>query len=100
LKEPPPSSSGQAQQQREQGSRSDTKLNSSAGYASLIATDVRTGYYKSLNKENRIPGRHFLIGYIGVIHCLHETIICISDVIYEQANASGQSSSENKELDN
>ena len=88
LKEPPPSSSEHAHKQREQGSDAINNC-SSAAYASL---NTRTGYYKSLNLETRVPGiyRCFLI---RVVHYLHETIICISDVIYEQTNASGQPSS-------
>ena len=56
----PPSLSQPAHHQREQG----LDINSSALYASLITTDVQTGYYKSLNAESRISGRHFLIGVI------------------------------------
>ena len=56
----PPSLSQPAQYQKEQG----LDINSSALYASLITTDLQTGYYKSLNAESRISGRHFLIGVI------------------------------------
>ena len=71
LKELPSSSSEPVQYPREQGL--DTTLNSNVLYASLTATDVHTaaGYYKSLNQESRIPGRHFsqLIGaFITYLH--------------------------------
>ena len=92
LKELPSSSSEPVQYPREQGL--DTTLNSNVLlHASLTATDVHTaaGYYKSLNQESRIPGSHF--SHLNLVHSL---LTCISDVVYYQANASGQSSSENK----
>ena len=70
----PPSPSEPAQHQGEQGS--------DKPYASLNTADVRTGYYKSLNPETRIPG--IMCFLIRVIRYLYETIICISDVIYDK----------------
>ena len=85
----PPSLSEPAQDQKEQASD-----NSSVQHASLNTADVHTGYYKSLNPESRIPG---ITGVsLLVLVSFITYIICISDVIYEQTHANGQSSSDNK----
>ena len=83
----PPSPPEPAKHQNEQASD-----NSSVRHASLNTADVRTGYYKSLNPESRIPG----ITGVSLLVSFITYIICISDVIYEQTHASGQSSSDNK----